>query len=189
MSRGPRHHRWGPSAVRLRLGAVINQPTRADFERLLDFRVSPRTFAAGVRTRPRRQGSPLSTPASGRDQGPSRYPAADSCELADYLLQYHTSICGLVDRAEIAGLVERVIDTHDSRYVHVRLTEKGDRIITQMTIAHLVKLRSLAASLDELVAARPSGVRPSGHGGLQRLRRAPRTPRARGRQTATLRPR
>src|SRR5262249_26131887 len=77
-------------------------------------------------------------------------------DLAGYLLQRHHSTVELVDRAEDAGLVRRVADSRDARVVRVLLTAKGDRILSDLTPAHLVELHSLAAVLDELVAGAES---------------------------------
>lgn len=128
--------------------------TREDFEHLLAFRASLRRFqrwsedqakAAGL-THVQHQllvaikGHPGSEPPTVGD-------------LADYLLLRHHSAVELVDRAEAAGLVRRVNDARDGRVARVRLTSKGDRILMQLTPSHLVELHSLAAILDELVAA------------------------------------
>src|ERR1700758_1837566 len=43
-------------------------------------------------------------------------------EVADYLLLRHHSAVGLVDRADAAGLVERVEDPDDRRVARVGLT-------------------------------------------------------------------
>jgi DNA-binding MarR family transcriptional regulator len=127
--------------------------TRGDFEHLLAFRTSLRRFqrwsedqakAAGL-THVQHQllvavkGHPGKLPPTVRD-------------LAHYLLLRHHSTVELVDRAEVAGLVRRVPDARDARLVRVRLTGKGDRVLTELTPAHLVELHSLAAVLDELVA-------------------------------------
>jgi DNA-binding MarR family transcriptional regulator len=126
--------------------------TRDDFEHLLAFRTSLRRFqrwsedqakVAGL-THVQHQllvavkGHPGGLPPTVRD-------------LAGYLLLRHHSTVELVDRAEAAGLVRRVADTRDARLVRVRLTPKADRILTDLTPAHLVELHSLAAVLDELV--------------------------------------
>jgi DNA-binding MarR family transcriptional regulator len=131
-------------------------PTREDFEHLLAFRTSLRRFqrwsedqakAAGL-THVQHQllvavkGHPGGLPPTVRD-------------LAGYLLLRHHSTVELVDRAEAAGLVRRVADSRDARLVRVRLTPKGDRILTDLTPAHLVELHSLAAVLDELVTGAP----------------------------------
>lgn len=72
-------------------------------------------------------------------------------DIADYLLLRPHSTVELVDRAEAAGLVERAPDETDGRVVRVRLTYTGDRIVQQLTRAHLDRLHELAAVLDELV--------------------------------------
>jgi DNA-binding MarR family transcriptional regulator len=130
----------------------VSQPTRQDFEHLLAFRSSLRQFerwsdaqarAAGL-THVQHQllvavkGHPGSDPPSVR-------------ELAGYLLLRHHSTVELVDRAEAAGIVRRVPDASDGRLVRVRLTPRGERVLTELTPAHLVELHALAAVLDELV--------------------------------------
>ncbi len=72
-------------------------------------------------------------------------------DLAGYLLLRPHSTVELVDRAEAAGLVERTPDPDDGRVVRVRLTGAGDRILEQLTPAHLDRLHELATVLDELV--------------------------------------
>jgi DNA-binding MarR family transcriptional regulator len=131
----------------------MDQPTRRDYERLLEFRVALRRFqrwsedhaqAAGL-THVQHQllvaikGHPGEKPPSMGD-------------LAGYLLLRPQSAVELVDRAEGAGLVERVPDADDGRIVRVRLTRAGDRVLQQLTGAHLERLHELAAVLDELVA-------------------------------------
>lgn len=133
------------------------QLTREDFEHLLAFRTSLRRFqrwsedqakAAGL-THVQHQllvavkGHPGALPPTVRD-------------LADYLLLRHHSTVELVDRAAAGGLVRRIDDASDARLVRVRLTAKGERILNQLTPAHLVELHSLAAVLDELVAGAPA---------------------------------
>ena len=74
-------------------------------------------------------------------------------ELADYLLLQSHSAVGLVDRAEAAGFVRRRPDGSDARVVRVELTEKGDRLVTELTEAHLAELHRLAAALGDLLPA------------------------------------
>lgn len=126
--------------------------TRRDFERLLEFRVALRQFqrwsedqaqTAGL-TQVQHQllvaikGHPGETPPTVGD-------------LAGYLLLRPHSAVELVDRAETAGLVERIPDQDDGRVVRVRLTAAGDRIVEQLTQAHLDRLHELAVVLDDLV--------------------------------------
>lgn len=83
----------------------------------------------------------------------SRPPAVG--EIAEYLLLRSHSAVGLVDRAEAAGLVRRKPDPEDARVARVELTEKGDKLVTDLTAAHLAKLYELAVALNDLVGARP----------------------------------
>jgi DNA-binding MarR family transcriptional regulator len=125
----------------------------AEFEQLLEFRVTLRGFerwsedqaqAAGVT---HLQHQLLVAIKGHRDDRP---PAVR--DLARYLLQRPHSTVELVDRAEAAGLVERVADADDRRIVRVRLTAASDGILRRLTRAHLARLHELADVLDELVA-------------------------------------
>ena len=126
--------------------------TQQDFERLLEFRVTLRRFqrwsedqakAAGL-THVQHQ---LLVAIKGHPGG--RPPTVG--DLAGYLLLRPHSTVELVDRAEAAGLVERMPDPDDGRVVRVRLTATGDRILHKLTRAHLDRLHELAVVLDELV--------------------------------------
>jgi DNA-binding MarR family transcriptional regulator len=134
------------------------EPTRDDFERLLAFRVSLRRFqrwsedqaqAAGL-THVQHQllvaikGHPGAEPPTVGD-------------LAGHLLLRHHSTVELVDRAEAAGFVCRIADATDGRLVRVRLTTPGQRILNDLTPAHLAELHDLAAVLNELVASADRG--------------------------------
>ena len=133
----------------------MTRPTQRDFERLLEFRVTLRRFqrwsedqaqAAGL-THVQHQ---LLVAIKGhRGQVP---PTVG--DLAGHLLLRPHSTVELVDRAEAAGLVERTPDQDDGRVVRVRLTPAGDRIVRQLTRAHLDRLHELATVLDELVTSR-----------------------------------
>jgi DNA-binding MarR family transcriptional regulator len=82
-------------------------------------------------------------------------------ELAEYLLLQSHSAVGLVDRAEAAGIVRRQQDEKDARVVRVHLTEKGDRLVENLTRAHLAELHNLAESLNNLLrVTRPERNRP-----------------------------
>ena len=131
---------------------MVPRLTQRDFERLLEFRVALRRFqrwsedqaqAAGL-THVQHQllvaikGHAGDTPPTVGD-------------LAGYLLLRPHSTVELVDRAEAAGLVERAPDSDDGRVVRVRLTTEGERILQQLTAAHLDRLHELAIVLDELV--------------------------------------
>ena len=130
-----------------------HQLTRADFERLLAFRIGLRRFQRWSEDQARAAGlthvqHQLLVAVKGH---PGSDPPAVS-DLAGYLLLRHHSTVELVDRAEQAGLVRRTPDARDARLVRVKLTSKGERILNELTPAHLIELHSLAAVLDELVA-------------------------------------
>lgn len=130
----------------------LPQPGREEFERLLAFRVSLRRFqhwsedqaAAVGLTHVQHQllvaikGHPGDTPPS-------------IVELSGYLMLRHHSAVELVNRAEAAGFVRRSPDPDDAMVVRVDLTRKGDRLVTELTEAHLDELRKLAGTLNELV--------------------------------------
>lgn len=148
-----------PSAM-VRRGPI--QPTREDFENTLRFRVTLRRFlrwsedhaaAAGL-TSAQHQ---LLVAIKGHP-GP-KAPAIR--ELAEYLLLQSHSAVGLVSRAEAAGLVRRQQDDVDARVVRVYLTEKGDRLIENLTTAHLAEVYNLAESLNNLLQdTQPEHKRP-----------------------------
>jgi DNA-binding MarR family transcriptional regulator len=126
--------------------------TRRDFQRLLEFRIALREFqrwsedqaeAAGL-THVQHQ---LLVAIKGHPG--NQLPAVG--DLAGYLLLRPHSTVELIDRAEAAGLVQRVPDASDGRVVRIRLTKDGDRILHRLTRAHLDRLHELAAVLDEFV--------------------------------------
>ncbi len=70
--------------------------------------------------------------------------------VAEHLQLRHHSAVGLIDRAEAAGLVERVADTEDRRLVHVRLRQRGRDALAELTAFHLEELRVLANTFAAL---------------------------------------
>jgi len=136
----------------------LPQPGREDFENLLAFRVSLRRFqrwsedhAAAVGLTHVQHQLLVAIKGHPGDTAPSIR------ELADYLLLRHHSAVELVNRAEAAGFVRRSPDARDARVVRVDLTRKGDRLVTELTEAHLAELHNLAISLDRMVAAGDRG--------------------------------
>jgi len=131
----------------------MSRLTQQDFERLLEFRVTLRRFQRWSEDQAQEAGltqvqHQLLVAIKGHPGG--RPPAVG--DLAGYLLQRPHSTVELIDRAEAAGLVQRMPDADDGRVVRVRLTAAGERVLRKLTRAHLERLRELAAILDELVA-------------------------------------
>jgi DNA-binding MarR family transcriptional regulator len=71
-------------------------------------------------------------------------------ELADTLLLRHHSVVGLVDRAELAGLVRRVRDPEHRSRVHVRLTPEGSERLQTLSALHLEWLAEAGPQLAEV---------------------------------------
>ena len=133
------------------------QPTREDFENNLRFRVTLRRFLHWSEDQAAAAGL---TPAQHQllvaiKGHPGPEPPAIR-ELAEYLLLQSHSAVGLVDRAEAAGVVYRQQDEKDARVVRVHLTAKGDRLVKNLTSAHLAELYNLAEALDNLLRATQS---------------------------------
>jgi DNA-binding MarR family transcriptional regulator len=126
--------------------------TQEDFEKLLEFRVALRGFQRWSEDQAHSAGlthvqHQLLVAIKGH---PGKEPPTVG-ELAGYLMLRPHSMVELVDRAEAAGLVRRIPDREDGRVVRVRLTPEGDKVLQELTRAHLDRLRDLAAVLDELV--------------------------------------
>jgi len=71
-------------------------------------------------------------------------------EVAEHLLLRHHSVVELVDRAALAGLVERDDDEVDQRVVRVRVTVEGEAKLTALAGAHIEELARLRASFTSL---------------------------------------
>lgn len=128
------------------------QPTRADFERLLGFRVALRQFERWSEGRAREVGlTHVQHQLLVAIKGHGGHKPPTVGDLAAYMLLRPHSTVELIDRAEAAGLVRRVPDDVDGRVVRVCLTEQGDQVLQKLTSAHLERLHSLAAVLDDLV--------------------------------------
>lgn len=68
-------------------------------------------------------------------------------EVADYLMLRHHSAVGLIDRADDAGLVERVRDPDDHRLVRLKLTTMGSKRLEALSAQHLEELQRLGLRL------------------------------------------
>jgi DNA-binding MarR family transcriptional regulator len=124
-----------------------------DYTSLLTFRTALRRFERWSEDQARAAGL---TPAQHqlllaiRGHGDPRGPTIG--EAAEYLLVRHHSIVGLVDRAEEAGLVQRVRADDDHRLVRLRLTKDGAARLERLSALHSAELQRLAADLPGLWA-------------------------------------
>jgi DNA-binding MarR family transcriptional regulator len=134
------------------------QPTEADYERLLEFRTRLRQFLRWSEEQARAEDL---TPAQHQlllairgHRGPTPPSIGD---IAGYLLLRHHSAVGLVDRSERAGLVKRNIDPERRTTVRLTLTDEGARRLAALSELHMREvprlageMRSLFADLDEV---------------------------------------
>jgi DNA-binding MarR family transcriptional regulator len=67
--------------------------------------------------------------------------------LAERLQIRHHSAVELVDRMQARGLVRRATHGADRRRVEVRLTPRGERVLSRLALAHRTELRSVAPGL------------------------------------------
>lgn len=127
---------------------TTDQLTDRDYRRLLAFRTELRGFlhwseeqavALGI-TATQHQ---LLLAIRGHDD--PRGPTVG--DVAAALMLRHHSAVGLVDRAAEAGLVRREPDPEDLRYVRLRLTPAGRRILAQLSRRHLEELGRLGNGL------------------------------------------
>jgi DNA-binding MarR family transcriptional regulator len=131
--------------------------TQRDFQRLLDFRVSLRRFQHWSEEQAQSAGlTQVQHQLLVAIKGHPGDAAPTVGDLAGYLLLRPHSTVELVNRAEAAGLVQRTPDSGDGRVVRVCLTDAGERVLQQLTPAHLERLRELAAVLNEVVARHDS---------------------------------
>jgi DNA-binding MarR family transcriptional regulator len=68
-------------------------------------------------------------------------------EVADYLLLRHHSTVGLIDRADLAGLVIRTRDQDDHRVVRLHLTTDAAERLEALSTLHLQELEQLSLEL------------------------------------------
>ena len=125
--------------------------TDADYEDLLTLRTGLRRFLRWSEQQAEEAGL---TPAQHqlllaiRGHSDPRGPTIG--EVADYLLLRHHSAVGLIDRADAAGLVERVRDPDDHRIVRLQLTTNGTKRLEALSAQHLEELQRLARKLPSV---------------------------------------
>lgn len=127
----------------------------ADYHRLLVFRDGLRRFLRWSEDQAKAVGltgaqHQLLLAVRGHGHDPS------ITEVADHLLLRHHSVVELVDRAESAGLLERIADPDDQRVVRLRLTRAGAKKVEALSAAHLEELSRLRARVSMLWDDLPS---------------------------------
>lgn len=126
----------------------------AEYQALAAFRHEMRRFAAFSETAARGAGlTPQHHQALLAIKGAPGPGAVTVGELSERLLIRHHSAVELVDRLARAGLVQRDSDPQDRRRVLLSLTEDAERLMRELSAAHLEELRRVGPSLRSLLAA------------------------------------
>jgi DNA-binding MarR family transcriptional regulator len=126
---------------------MTRDPSNSDYQRLLAFRDQLRRFLHWSEQQAVNAGI---TPAQyqlllavrGHVGGPPTIR-----DVTSHLLLRHHSVVELIDRAELAGLIERRTDTEDHRVVRLHLTNRGTRQLATLAAAHLNELKRLNSDL------------------------------------------
>ncbi|HEX7603841.1 MAG TPA: MarR family transcriptional regulator [Polyangiaceae bacterium] len=69
-------------------------------------------------------------------------------ELSDRIRAQNSTVTGIIDRMEREGLVVRERSTSDRRVVHIKLTEKGERIAAEIPVEPMEIFRVALSSLS-----------------------------------------
>ncbi len=69
-------------------------------------------------------------------------------ELSDKIRAQNSTVTGIIDRMEREGLVQRLRSTEDRRVVHIRLTEKGAKLASEIPVEPMEIFRSALESLS-----------------------------------------
>lgn len=126
--------------------------TKADYERLSEFRYALRVYLGFSEQAARSHGlTPQQYQALLAIEG---YPGRNKVrvgELADQLQIAHHSAVGLVDRLVALGLVGRKPSSEDRRRVNVSLTRKGRVLLEKLYRVHRAELRTAGPKLVSLL--------------------------------------
>ncbi len=124
-----------------------------DYRRLLEFRIGLRRFLRWSEEQAQATGvSPAQHQLLLAIRGHPDRRGPTIGDVAEHLLLRHHSAVGLVDRAEVAGLVRRAQDRDDHRIVRLRLTPRGAETLRRLTAVTLEELARLSPRLRPLWA-------------------------------------
>lgn len=126
--------------------------TKADYERLAEFRLALRQFLHFSESAARIAGiSPQHHQVLLAIKG---FPGREQVllgELAERLQILPHSAVGLADRLVAKGYIRRVRDRADRRRVFLVLTAKAEAVLESLSVAHQEQLRSLQPHLTRLL--------------------------------------
>jgi DNA-binding MarR family transcriptional regulator len=127
--------------------------TRADYERLAEFRYLLRQFLAFSEEAAERDGLTAQQHQALlalKGFGASR--PLTIGDLAERLGTKHHSAVGLVDRLLAKSLVKRETGAEDRRKIVLKLTPQAERLLARLSAAHRGELRRIAPLLRTLLA-------------------------------------
>lgn len=138
--------RWIIYRVTILYGRWV--PTDAQYQRLLAFRTALRGFDQWSRQAAEDHGLTHTQHQLLLAVRGSRTPGGPSIgEVADALYIRHHTATELIDRTQQLGLVERVRSPEDARRVQLRLTGRGQQVLSELTSVHMEELRRLGPLL------------------------------------------
>ncbi len=83
-------------------------------------------------------------------------------ELAEFLQTRHNAVVALVQRGARGGLVRKEPGPGDRRFVRVRLTPRGERLLERLATVHLDEIRRIRTQLRAVDHVRPRLLRHRG---------------------------
>jgi DNA-binding MarR family transcriptional regulator len=138
-----------PTSTRGRKARTITQD---DYEHLADFRFALRSFLHFSESAAREAGlTPQQHQALLAIKASERRGVMNITMLAERLLLRHHSVVELVNRLEQGGYVVRQGDPDDSRKIALKLTAQAQRVLRQLSAAHLDELGSLGPVLHPIL--------------------------------------
>ena len=127
------------------------EPTKTDFEALAAFRRTLRRFLRFTERTAREAGiTPQQHQVLLAAMGQPGRDWSTMGEVQDALQTEHHTVVGLVDRCEAAGLLVREKHGEDRRVVRIVPTEKGKKVLAEVTGKNLVELRALSVLVQDL---------------------------------------
>lgn len=122
--------------------------SQADYQALADFRHALRSFTAFSEAAAHARGlTPQQHQALLAIKGGKNGAPLGVGELAERLLIRPHSAVELVDRLESMALVRRQSDPADGRRVQIALTAAAERVLHDLTAAHIRELRAIRPAL------------------------------------------
>lgn len=129
----------------------MTEPTKKDYEALAQFRKTLRQFLRFTERTAREAGvTPQQHQVLLAAMGQPDREWATVGEIQEALQTEHHTAVGLIDRCHAAGLLARESDGRDRRVVRVVPTEKGKRMLAEVTGKNLVELRALERLVRDL---------------------------------------